>query len=159
MSVLLARRVNHACERYEASWKDGTGVSIEEVLDSMTEPEWSAAFAELLALDLELRIGRGERPRREDYAGRFPGQDNLIAAAFQALESERATRGRASERLTAARATATQPGDIPPSLDCSTGEGAARSLGDYELMEEIAPAGAWESSTRPAREASTVSSP
>ena len=77
-----ARYVNQVCERYEAAWREGTVPRIEESLRQVPEAARSALFTELLALELELRRGRGERPTPKEYLDRFPEQARSIGDAF-----------------------------------------------------------------------------
>ena len=57
-----ARRVDAACRRFEQAWRDGGSPRIEDHLDDVEEPRRAALLRELLALELELRRDRGERP-------------------------------------------------------------------------------------------------
>jgi len=76
-------RVDEACDRYESAWKAGGEPIIETYLDTVLEPERSALFRDLLALELELRARRGERPDPQTYLARFPGYTPLVVAAFR----------------------------------------------------------------------------
>src|SRR5579883_335803 len=76
------RRVDAACDRFETAWRAGQGPRIEEFLGAVDEPERPALLRELIALEAELRRGRGERPGPAEYRDRFPGQTALVDAAF-----------------------------------------------------------------------------
>jgi serine/threonine-protein kinase len=80
----LARQVDEACDRFEADWRAGLALEIEPYLDRAGTSERMALFRELLALELELRRSRGERPTPEEYHARFPGDAALIEATFAA---------------------------------------------------------------------------
>jgi len=79
-----AQRIDAACDRFEAAWRAGQGLRIEDELAGARESDRPALFRELLALELELRRGRGERPAPGAYRDRFPEQADAIDAAFEA---------------------------------------------------------------------------
>jgi eukaryotic-like serine/threonine-protein kinase len=79
---LLAHRVDEACDRFEAEWRSGREPRIEEYLGPVAPLERPALLRELLALELELRRDRGERPEPPEYRQRFPADAELIVAAF-----------------------------------------------------------------------------
>ena len=82
-----------ACDRFEAEWRAGRRPRIEQYLAEASEPCRSALLRELLALELELRRGRGERPEPGEYRARFPEHSAVVDAAFEA-----AARGRGAGR-------------------------------------------------------------
>ena len=77
-----ARRIDAACDRFEADWRAGQGPRIEEVVAAAAEPERPALLRELIALEAELRRARGERPTPGEYHDRFLGQVGLVDAVF-----------------------------------------------------------------------------
>ncbi len=117
----LALRIDAACATFEAAWRAGHPLAIGEVLDAHSDLDGTALLRELVALEVELRRDRGDRPEPGDYDGAFPGQAEAIAAAFApAARRSSASTGR-SPRLGPAR-------EVPK---------APRRLGGYELFEEI----------------------
>jgi len=76
------RRVDAACDRFEAAWRGGQDPRIEDFLDAAAEPERPALLRELITLDVELRRGRGEHPTPGEYHKRFPGQPAAVGAAI-----------------------------------------------------------------------------
>jgi serine/threonine-protein kinase len=64
-----ARRVDHACDRFEADWKRRP--CIEDYLRDVAEPERSVLLHDLILLDMEYRRRRGECPTAEEYQERF----------------------------------------------------------------------------------------
>ena len=79
----LEGRVDEACDRYEAAWKADAEPTIETYLGKVLEPERPALLRHLLALELELRARRGERPDPKAYLARFPGYASLVVEAFR----------------------------------------------------------------------------
>ncbi|HEX4619996.1 MAG TPA: hypothetical protein VH208_00385, partial [Myxococcaceae bacterium] len=77
-----ARRVDAACDRFEAAWRGGQDPRIEGFLETAAEPERPALLRALITLEVELRQGRGERPAPGEYRDRFPGQSARVDAAF-----------------------------------------------------------------------------
>jgi serine/threonine protein kinase/tetratricopeptide (TPR) repeat protein len=77
-----ACRVDGVCQRFEAEWRAGHGPRIEDFLAQADPPQRVALFQELLALELELRRGGGDRPDPLDYQRRFPEHASAIVAVF-----------------------------------------------------------------------------
>src|SRR5581483_7693880 len=70
--------VEKACNRFEAAWLAGAGPRIEAYLGDTPEPGRSVLLRELLALELEYRLGSGDTPTPGEYAARFPGHAELV---------------------------------------------------------------------------------
>jgi WD40 repeat protein/tRNA A-37 threonylcarbamoyl transferase component Bud32 len=75
-----ARQIDHVCDRFEDAWLAGRCPRIEEYLGEVPEPDRPALWRELMALDLDYRRRRGERPAAEDYAERFPEYRTLLGS-------------------------------------------------------------------------------
>jgi serine/threonine-protein kinase len=76
------RRVDAACDRFEAAWRAGRRLRIEDLVAEAPELERPGLLRELIALEVELRRGEGERPTPEEYLDRCPGQADAVGAAF-----------------------------------------------------------------------------
>lgn len=79
----LRQRVDQACDRFEAAWRAGEPPRIEPYLADSAEPERTTLLAELLRLEFEYRVRRGQRPTAEEYRERFPGDRSLVDAVFR----------------------------------------------------------------------------
>src|SRR5262249_26027356 len=82
LPVSPARRVDAACDRFEAAWRGGQDPRIEDFLETAAERERPALLRALITLEVELRRGRGEHPTRGEYRDRFSGQSARVDAAF-----------------------------------------------------------------------------
>jgi serine/threonine protein kinase len=82
LSPLELDHVIARCDRFEAAWKANAPIAIEHELAEAPAAIHPRLFRELLALDLELRRKRGDRPTEEEYRVRFPDQAAAIAGAF-----------------------------------------------------------------------------
>jgi eukaryotic-like serine/threonine-protein kinase len=80
-----ARRVDAACDRFEAAWRGGQDPRIEDFLETAAKQERPALLRALITLEVELRQGRGEHPALSEYRDRFPGQSARVDAAFAAI--------------------------------------------------------------------------
>jgi WD40 repeat protein len=83
--LVLSRllQLNEICDRYEQAARGGGVPRIEDYIASVSDSARSFLLGELLAQELELRVGRGERPAPEEYEARFPQHGAIIAAAFE----------------------------------------------------------------------------
>jgi hypothetical protein len=81
----LAARLDPVCDRFERAWKGGDRPRLEDFLPEVAEADRPALLSELIGLELEYRVLRGEQPAQEEYSRRFPEHDALVAAAFREL--------------------------------------------------------------------------
>jgi len=118
LPTTIASRLQHACRRFEESWKGAERPRIEDYLASAADAERSLYFRALLARELAFRARAGEKAATEEYRERFPVYADLISAVFSAAESvvdkvdtgprvEAATEASPPERLGRYRITAT----------------------------------------------------
>jgi serine/threonine-protein kinase len=150
-SLHRARRVNQRCEEFEAQWRAGSQPCIAAYLDLEASDAAGSItlFRELVALEVELRQERGERPAAAEYVAQFPDQRAQVLAVFSELETAAAT-ARGGEAL------APFPGARPPEVRRAPRDSATQSfhpagapgagglpptIGEYELVEEIARGG------------------
>lgn len=144
-SLVRARLVNAACDRHEAAWRAGARPRIEDERAACPEPAWPETFDELLALEIELRVDRGERPAAREYIDRFPDQEIAIHAVFDAMtEGGKGYSDSEETKLVLPGSLHSGPtridrGGIRKSLPSWDGFGG--DLGDFELLEEIARGG------------------
>jgi serine/threonine protein kinase len=121
-----AYRVDAACRRFEAELRDGSEPRIEDYLARAEPPQRVALFRELLALEVELRGDRGERPDPREYRARFPDQNAGIGAVFGQESDTSAGGGSSPTALSAAR----PPAGVSPS-----------HIGPYKLLRPIGEGG------------------
>ncbi len=89
LSTLQLPRIAEVGDPFEAAWRTGRRPRIEEVLAGVAAPERSPLLGLLLALEWEIRLGLGEAPTIQEYRARFPGQDEVIFDAINALILDR----------------------------------------------------------------------
>jgi tetratricopeptide (TPR) repeat protein/tRNA A-37 threonylcarbamoyl transferase component Bud32 len=82
-NAALLRRIDRVCVAFERSWRDGTPTAIEAVLAEAQEGDRAHLLAELLALEWTYRRQHGERPLRDEYAGRFAAWGGVVESAWQ----------------------------------------------------------------------------
>ena len=80
------RRVDRLADRFEAAWRAGQAVRIEDYLSDVPEGDRSALLRELLVVEMQLRSERGELWRRDEYRQRFPAYPRDVSAAFVLAE-------------------------------------------------------------------------
>jgi len=81
-------RIDRACTRFEQAWRSGLRPDLHEYCAGTGE-ERTALFGELLKVELECRLKRGEQPEIEEYRQRFPEEVAHIAAVFEETPLER----------------------------------------------------------------------
>jgi hypothetical protein len=118
------QRVDHVCTRFEQAWRSGPRPDLRDYLTG-TGDERGALFCELLKVELECRLKRGEQPAAEEYRQRFPADEGPIAAAFEDVRRgqarpDEANGGRLSSLLDtplSRGAAAAGPAPLPGSLE------------------------------------------
>jgi serine/threonine-protein kinase len=140
----LARRLDQACNRFEAACKGGGRPCIEDFLGDEAEPGRSALLRELVLLEAHYRRARGEDCTPWEYRVRFPDLDpawldqetRAFSPAGPGGSPPPDSLGLDGAGTADAQAHAdggTDPaGGLPP---------RGRLVGDYELLEEIARGG------------------
>jgi serine/threonine-protein kinase len=133
LSLSQARRVNDACDQFEADWRGELQPEIETFLARALDRDRLALFPELLALERELRESKGDWPTAGDYLARFPEWADEIRRAFGDPEATMAYTPRC-----AGDPDSTVPVLLAADLDA---EALLARFGDYELIDEIARGG------------------
>jgi WD40 repeat protein/predicted Ser/Thr protein kinase len=106
------QRVDRACTRFEQVWRSGPRPDLRDYLAG-TGDERSALLCELLKVELECRLKRGEQPSAEEYRQRFPEDEGPITAAFEDIRRQQA------------RPDESSAGRLTLSLNTSLSRGAA----------------------------------
>jgi serine/threonine protein kinase len=83
-----AARIDSLCDAFELEWIAGGRPRLEEVIPRAEEQDRPALLEELLALELEQRIRRGEWISPEEYQQRLPGCTRIITDVFAALPED-----------------------------------------------------------------------
>jgi eukaryotic-like serine/threonine-protein kinase len=100
------RRVDSACDRFEAAWRAGERPDPAPLLTEVTKPARARLLRELLIIELESRRKLGERPDVAEYAGRFPEDLTVVDGVFLEL-------GLSGETLTPLRKEGGHGGNTP----------------------------------------------
>jgi serine/threonine protein kinase/formylglycine-generating enzyme required for sulfatase activity len=143
--------VDTACDRFETEWRAGHWPCIEGYLDAVDGAERPGLFDELLELEIELRLEKGESPTAREYHLRFPDHAEAIDAIFSQERREGSLRSTnslnlhepipsAAEAATSAASTVGMgPGAISelPEVDGSLG----RIVGEYTILDRIGSGG------------------
>src|SRR6516225_4343591 len=78
----VEKRVDEACDRFEAAWQARQRPRIEDYLPDFASRERSAFLRKLLLVEIELRRSDGENPTPDDYLERFLQDHDLIQSIF-----------------------------------------------------------------------------
>jgi len=121
LPVALARRLEKACDRFEAAWHSGGRPRLDDFLADAGDDLYPILLRELVLLDAGYRREAGERPSAADYQKQFPG----LAPAW--LEEAREEDAGSSAAASSAPAAATGPERVQETVDevCS---GASQGL-------------------------------
>ncbi|MEQ1827513.1 MAG: serine/threonine-protein kinase [Pirellula sp.] len=118
----LLRRIGPICDAFEAKFRRGDFLVIEDYLAEGVETDRSALLVELLKLDREYRIASGTQLPFANYAARFPNDEERLCSVL--MESDTI----ASDSTTVA-APLHYGRDLP------------KRLGQYELFEVLGQGG------------------
>ena len=77
--------IDDACDRFEAAWRVGEEPRLAPFLAGASALAQPRLFRELLTIDLEFRLGRGERPQPEAYRGELHDHIDVIDEVFAAF--------------------------------------------------------------------------
>jgi hypothetical protein len=79
------RRVDAACDQFEAAWRAGERPDPVPLLAEVMKPARARLLRELLIIELESRRQLGEQPDVAEYAGRFPEDLTVVDGVFVEL--------------------------------------------------------------------------
>jgi WD40 repeat protein len=128
----LALHAERVCQRFEAAWRAGQRPRLEDFLEGAAAAERAPLLRELVEVEVESRLARGEAPRPEEYQQRFAALDPAwLVETVAALAAGSARDGAAAAGPTVALGATVAGGAAEP----------GRRLGDYELLGEIARGG------------------
>ena len=82
-NLSLEDRIDLACDRLEEKWKANQPRSIEPLLNGFPNQEQPFALRELLGVEIERRLARGEPVAREDYLQRWPDFKEIVLEVFE----------------------------------------------------------------------------
>jgi serine/threonine protein kinase len=91
LSIATATRIDALCDQFEAAWRAGQPVRIEDLLATVAESDRAAALTSLLRVELELRQRAGDQPQASDYESRFVHQAATVIAVFAELNHQPVT--------------------------------------------------------------------
>ena len=86
LPVPVLDRIDRACLRFEAAWKRDETPWLEDFLGDSEGDERSRLLAELLVLEFDYRRRKSHSAFPGEYYFRFPGDENVIEAAFTSRE-------------------------------------------------------------------------
>lgn len=82
LALSARERIDQVCLAFEDAWKRGETSAIEPLLESAAAGERASLLHELLWLELEYRVRKGEQPTREEYLTRFAEFATVVASVF-----------------------------------------------------------------------------
>jgi serine/threonine-protein kinase len=111
-------QIDRICNRFEATWEAGQRPRLEDYLGEVAEPYQPDLLCDLLAVELDARRRRGERPEPHEYRDRFLGETAVVMAAFASPPISPARSGAGKNQATGTEVTAAHraPGIGPDSV-------------------------------------------
>jgi hypothetical protein len=89
----LLRRVDEVCRHFEDRWLAGERPDLEAFLTTFAEAERPVLLPQLLLLEWDYRVRRGESFFFEEYGSRFPALHPVVEQAWKRWCKEREQRG------------------------------------------------------------------
>jgi len=74
-------RFEDLCDRFEASWRDGSPLSIEGLLSELADGDRIELLRALLEIELEYRFRSDLEPTLDEYQARFAQQRKIVEEA------------------------------------------------------------------------------
>ena len=133
-----------ACARFLEAWQADEAPSLAEVLGELTADDQTALFPNLLTIELEQRIARGEHLRMSNYQQQFPAYTDAIREVFVYLKNASNAKGKQpasrlldttmQETVDNLEASTVNPGPLQSAISLDQ---IGTDFGDYELLEEL----------------------
>ncbi len=82
LPVTDLQQIDAICDRFEAAWSTGQTPDLASFLAEAPAGVHAPLFGDLLHIELEYRIQRGEQPDERSYHEQFPAFRAIVAAAF-----------------------------------------------------------------------------
>jgi tRNA A-37 threonylcarbamoyl transferase component Bud32/tetratricopeptide (TPR) repeat protein len=140
LSVADLRYIDSVCDRYEAAWRSGQSADLASFLADAQEELWEPLFRDLLCLDLQCRLERGEHPDAREYCERFPQLAEIVEAVFAAEENGVSSSTRRSSRAAAsgeATVSLLAGANVSAGDDFRLHEPRESGAPGYEILEEL----------------------
>lgn len=129
LPVAVLRKLDAACDGFEADWKAGKAPTIEAYLVNTAGVERAELLRLLLKLELELR-GAGDTSSQA-YEARFPADTALVQSVFRDLSGRTA-----SQRATASADTSVNNESVRTPARTASAE-VPRRIGRFDIVEVL----------------------
>lgn len=84
LPIEILERIDDQCAKFEQAWQSDASPVIEAFLNpDFTADQREVLLAELIVLDIDYRVRRGEKPTREAYLEKFPENGTAVEVAFK----------------------------------------------------------------------------
>ena len=153
VSPALGRRINEACDRFEAAWRSDTEPRLEDFVAGWEGVERVELLRELVPLDVDYRRARGENPGADYYAAACPADAETLRALFAEFttileplqqHAPAAEESRASIRPGPAATTLADPNRASPAqapAQAASGEPTYPTIPGYEILGQLGKGG------------------
>jgi serine/threonine-protein kinase len=133
LPLSVSRRVDEACDRFEAAWNAGGPPRLEDFMGAPEAPERSALLRELVVLDIFYRRQQRRECRPQDYTNRFPDLDPAWLASVFAPDATVLSVG----PQTPPTGCRDGDGDTGPPAEPEPGAVPGAAAGRFRLLKEV----------------------
>ncbi|MGE3316048.1 MAG: serine/threonine-protein kinase, partial [Planctomycetaceae bacterium] len=91
LSIAMLQEIDQICDAFEAAWRRGERPVVKDYIPNWTGQERDVLLREILALDVDYRMRRGEMPDEQEYTSGIANSAHIVAELFRPIPKNRET--------------------------------------------------------------------
>jgi serine/threonine-protein kinase len=136
------QQIDAVCDRFESEWRAGRCPDLACYVSEAPPGGRASLLRDLLNVDVEYRLRRGEQPDPQWYGARFPELVQVVDAAFlsrheRALTTDRGKAGGSAGGSTAILPAAARGTEPSAAAGCTLDAPSESAVPGYQILEEL----------------------